>query len=370
MIVFVIIAALSIFAANATNAWSGWAMFVFLGGMFFLQGLRQIPAKPPHKGQLTVFGKRAPGASVDEGWGFFPIYPFWFGFVMVKVERFTFDVTVARGRTPDRAESKIPVQITLRPCATHLMEFIDSGSESGVIAQLTGKIQERVREWAMGDEEGPATWEELNQSQLEGTSVLVKKIASNSLSEIPDFAQGVPTWIWLRFFSQPRPTKLLKNEKVWAGNDWEKVRNVLDSLNDEQQTGLKTAVDGRRAQISALRTGKGKILLDDLGVTLERLNIGDVDVLGETGKTAELQAKEEQERQGEKMELNFVRERIKELMSPPFNFSSEKALEVVQTERGKVKKEIRANDISISPGTFQAILPIVELLGNNKKKRR
>ena len=123
---------------------------IFLLGAFVLQGLKKIPASPPHKGQATFLGKRVPGKFYDEGWGFFPFFPFLFGFILVKVERITFEIISEKVRTPDRAESRIPVVLTIRPLPRLLTEYIDSKQEDGVKHQLTGKIQERIREWPMG----------------------------------------------------------------------------------------------------------------------------------------------------------------------------------------------------------------------------
>ena len=338
------------------------AFVVLVFGAILLQGLRKIPASPPHKGQATRFGKRIPGKHYDEGWGFFLFYPYFHGFILVKVERITFEFVSEKTRTPDRAESRVPVFVTIRPLPNMLIEYIDSGQEEGVKKQLLGKIQERIREWAMGPEEGPADWVELNQSHLEATSVLVKKIAGNSLTPIPDYAQPVPTWIWLRYFTQPRPTKLLKSEEVWAETNWLRVREVLEQIENVHGINavrdLEIAVNQRRKEVEDLRTGAGKIVLDDLGVRLERLNIGDIDVLGDVAKQAEGEAKEEQERQKDALELRFVRERMAELMKPPFNFSPGEARDLVQTERGKVVRAIDDKRISLDATTAEIMAKV------------
>ncbi|MES3032103.1 MAG: SPFH domain-containing protein [Patescibacteria group bacterium] len=329
-----------------------------LGGLF-LQGLRQIQASPPHKGQATWLGERVPGKVYNEGWGWYPIFPYLSGFILVKVERVTFEVVSEKTRTPDRAESRVPVTITFRP--TLLSNYIDSGQENGVKHQLAGKIQERIREWAAGPEEGPANWEELNQAHLEAVSVLVKKLARNSLTEIPDYAQQVPTWIWLRYFAQPQPRQFTIIEKWWTDNNWQRVREELDKIGPEKTESLKTAVKKRREEIEALRTGTGKIALDDLGVMLERLNLGDIDVLGEVGKKAEEEAKEVQERKAEIVELEHFIERVKALMAPlptGAGLTREQALEQVQLSIGKTTKTINANTIAFDQPTAQIIAAI------------
>ena len=356
---------------------------VILWGAFVLQGLRKIPAKPPHKALVTIFGERHWKAvkiqrdgkieivretiSKNEGWDFFPLFPYWYGYILVKVERIPFTVVAEKMRTPDRANSKVPVFLTIRPYPQKFIEYIDSGGEEGVKNQLTGKIQERVREWAMADEEGPADWKELNRSRLEAVSVLVTTIARNSLSQIPLYAQEVPTFIWLRYYSRPQPKKFFKNEEEWGKDNWAKVREALKRISEEQgpeaEVMLKEAVEARRREIGALRAGNGTIIIEDLGVMIERLNIGDIDVLGGVGEQAEKEAREAEEREGEALELRHVGARIKELMDPPFNYTPEQALEIVQTERDKVKKTIEEKKISIAPETRGLIERVATKLG-------
>ncbi|OGI73694.1 hypothetical protein A3D42_00545 [Candidatus Nomurabacteria bacterium RIFCSPHIGHO2_02_FULL_41_18] len=347
-------------------------MTVFFGvlGAVLLQGLRRIPASPPHKGQVTFLGKRVPGKFYDEGWGFFLFYPYLFGFVLVRVERITFQLVSEKTRTPDRAESRVPVFVTVRPESTLLTEYVDSGQEAGVRGQLEGKIFERIREWAMGPEEGPANWVELNQAHLEAVSVLVKKIAGNSLTAIPPYAQPVPTWIWLRYFALPRPTVFLKNEKPWAANGWRRVRDVLAEIERVHGLGavrtLEIAVEARRAEIDALRTGAGKVILRDLGVRLERLNIGDIDALGEVGRQAEQEAKEVQERQAEILELQHFSERVQALMAAPPagpGLTREQAIEQVQLALGQLKKEARTQGFALDPATAELVARILAGFG-------
>lgn len=345
--------------------------------VFFLQGLRKIPI--PYIGQLTILGRRVAGKYRKEGWTFLPIYPFWYGVELISMERIRFNVVIEGARTPDRAESKIPVALTIVVIPELSINYINSGKEEGVKEQLTGKVEERVREWCMSNEGGPADWIELNQSHLEGTSVLVKKLASNSLEEVPDYAQKVPTWIWLRFFAQPQPQKFLINEKDWAepetegGKNWEKVDNIFNDFPEDKQIKLKKSITKRREQIEALRTGTGTIVVEDLGIQIERLNIGDIDVLGEVAKQAEMEAKEEQERKAEKKELENVIERVKTFQE--LGYSLEQSLEAVQTERGKVTKTIQENKFNISPETREMIektfsglgAQIIEMLTKQKE---
>jgi regulator of protease activity HflC (stomatin/prohibitin superfamily) len=333
------------------------ALIILIIGAFILRGLQKIPV--PYVGLITIWGKRKQDEQqksvyVGEGWHFLPLFPYWYNVILINMERVTFSVIMETAMTPDRTFSKVPITLTYRKNKDRLCEFINSGKDEGVQKQLHGKIEERIREWCMDNEGGPADWIELQKSHLEGTSILAKKIAGNSLKEVPKFAQDIPTWIWLRYYSQPRPTVLLKNEKAW-GEKWEKVSEFENTLKTNEVNELKVQVEERRNQIDKLRTGTGTIEVQDLGIIIERLNIGNIDPLGDVALAADKEAKEEQERKAEALEIKYVIERIEQFMNPPCNFSAEQALEAVQTERGKVPKTIQEHKLNISSETRKTI---------------
>lgn len=359
-------------------------LFLTFGGLL-IQGLRNIPAKPPHKGVATKWGRRIP-VFYDEGWGFYPFYPFWFGFIVIKTERISFDIIFEKARTPDRAESKVPVFITGRAIPQLGIQYLDSGGEEGIKIQLTGKIQERIREWASGAEEGPTDWVELNQSHLEAVSVLVRQIAGKNplppgvpgevLAHIqPAEAQKVPTWIWLRYFAQPRPTKWLKNEKLWAENNWEKVMEVLREIKAKYGNAglqqLKKGVDARRRSIEALRTGSGQIVLADLGFMLERLNLGDIQQLGKVGEQAEEEAKEEQQRLSQTKELDHVSERIQALMKVErpdgTRLTREQAVELVELSTKRATKTIEGKVFGFDPTAAKVVGEILSGIAGRRQ---
>ncbi len=331
---------------------------IFIAGGVLLQGLRRIPNNPPHKAVVTVLGKRTARVK-DEGWRFFFLHPFIFGYVLVNVSRISKEFSVSV-RTPDRAESSVPIAITFRPLTELLVPYLNNSGEEGVTKQLQGKIEERVREWTMADEEGPQNWKELQKSRLEAASVLTKTIGANYITIIPDYAQDVPTVIWMRYFTKPRPEpseNTPKNERKWMEDDWTLVKNVYEPLGDTEKRELEEDVKKRMEEIKALRAGSGNIKLGDLGITIERLNIADIKLLGEVARAAEMEAKEVQEREAEKLELEHVRLRLGELKAE--GFSNEQSLEIIQTERGKVKKEISESKFNISPETREMVEKII-----------
>lgn len=334
-----------------------FVLILFLIGAFIISSFRKIPVR--HVGQITILSKRQEGQYVEEGWHFLPFYPFFYGVILIDVGKVQFEVVVEKSTTPDKASSRVPVGIVFEPLKDHLVEYINSGGKDGVINQFTGKIKERVREWCSDEEGGPVTWWELNQSRLEGVSVLVTKLARNSITEIPLFAQDIPTWIWLRFFSKPRPKKFMINEEAWAKDDWKLVKNFLLSLTPAQQASLETAVAKRREEVLGLMTGTGKIKAEDLGIIIKRLNIEDVDVLGKVAEQAEQAAKEEQERRAEEIELNHVEKQIKKFVS--MGYSMAEAKELVQTERGKVTKNIDEKKVTLSQETGEIVKEVVKI---------
>lgn len=368
--VFAISSIFGIVAGNQINWFFGIAFFLLFFGPFVLQSLRNIPNQPPQKGVLTFLGKRTKDV-LDEGWNFFPFFPYLFGYVGVEVKRVSKKITVM-AKTPDRADSEIPIELTYRPLnhflkvENGLIKFLNNGGKDGVENQLEGKIQERVREWAMADEEGPQDWEELQKSRLEALSVLTKTIGFNHVTEIPGYAQSVPTVIWMRYFTNPRPTKWnTVNEEEWIKDKWKKVEDIILTFSDDENERLAMknllddAIEKRRKEVQKLRSGEGEIFLEDLGIKIERLNVGEIKVLGKVAEAADERAKEKQEMEAEQQEIGNVKERIKELISPPFNYSKEQALEIVQTERGKVTKTITESKLNISPETRDLIKEIV-----------
>ena len=362
-----------------TNIWFGIALIVGIFGGFVLQGLRNIPNDPPHKGVVTHRGERieegGETVTVDEGWHFFPFYPFLYGYVLVDVSRKTFIVST-KVKTPDRADSEVPVHLVFRPLEGHLIQYLDSGGREGAEEQFSGKVEERVREWAIDPDWGPYTWVELQQSQLEGTSILLRSMVpkepwdgsgdhppQDKIVEVPDYAQKVPTSIWMAYFQRPDAiTARVKGEELWMKDNWAKVEKELAKMSDDEKVLLRNIINHRRKQVEDIRAGSGKFLIDDLGIQLERLNIGDVKVLGEVALAAEKQAKEDEDRQGEELELKHVRDQVVEL-SETLGGNASAAMEAVQIERGKVPKEIKEVQITLSPDAKGVLESVAGIFG-------
>lgn len=238
-----------------------------------------------------------------------------------------------------------------------LIEFLNTGGENGVRTILEDIIRERLREWAISQEEGPKTWQEAMAAREAAAAILLKAVLGEELTEIP-FPHGsglhVPTNILMKYFRKKTPTE--SEAKEWGGEgnaeypeNWGKVQSKLGDLDLEDYAEVKKAVERRELEVRKARQGNGHFKNPNLGIILNRLNVGEIKPLGELAKAAELLVKEEREAKAEKFELDQIAQRIKELKV--LGFSPEQALEVVQTERGKVTKTISEGKLSLSAET-------------------
>lgn len=325
---------------------------------FILQGLRRIPAEPPHAGVRTIAGKRdGTRPVVKEGWRFFPIYPYWHGVVMVNVKKVDFDLPEQKVRTPDFAELSIPVSITWTPdtdSANNLINFLNTGKHAGFQSILDNIVSERLRIWANSEEQGPQTWKEAIRANKDASAILLKAILGEELSHIPS---EIPTPILLKYFDVPRKKPTESEAKTW-GDNWNVISEQLSRLSDEDREKIKVAIKKRREDIQAASAGNGKFCIPQFGTKINRLNIGEIKILGELGKAAEFAAREEREREAETIELRHIAKRARALKA--LGMSNEQAIELIQTERGKVIKKISEGKLNISEETrqmFERLIP-------------
>lgn len=277
------------------------AGLVFFGlGALVLQGLRKIPADPPQCAVLTIFGKRT-GATKKEGWHFFPLYPWFFGYILVNMTKKNQDLTPREVRTAqDMAEIEITVSLTWQPDSENIIEYLNSGAESGVKSILEDVVEEAVREFAADATRKPNTWEDAVKMKREFLAEIVLAILGKN------------------------PASLIKAE--------------IDLI----------AMD--------LRRGNGKLKMETLGTILNRVNVTSIKPKGKLADAAQREATEQRERKAETIELEHVAERIKALKK--LGLSNEQALEIIQTERGKVTKSINETKWNISQETRAMIKKI------------
>ncbi|MFH1366819.1 MAG: SPFH domain-containing protein [Patescibacteria group bacterium] len=376
----VVISLFVLFGAGITllvllNIWS--TIFIALGLIELAIVLKQIPNSPPSLALVTIRGERIKKVKREGLRVFADFFPFFYGAVIVSVEKKNQDLPREVVRTPDLAELEIPISVTWTPgtnkkedesekeynkrLGEFLINYLNNGGEGkdndkeekkGIRSILADIIRERVREWAIAEEEGPKTFEEALRAQEQAVAILLKAIAGEEIEKIPSV---IPTFILFKYFNDPRG-KLTPSEEDFAGKNWENVEKILAK---EDEGKIKKTIEERRKIVKRMKAGNGSQPIKALGVTLNRLNIGDIRIKPGTAleKAAGEKVKEEKQRIAEDLELHYVRERIQELMQEPFNFSNEKALEIVQVERKKVTKEIK--DFQGFREPAQAILEIL-----------
>lgn len=356
--------ALSIFAvaggvlAVFTNYFFGLALFVGLSLAFILQGLRQIPATPPHVGLLKIFGQRT-DAVAKEGWRFFPLTPWWFDVVLIKIEKVNQDLLSQRLRSPELAELEVPVSITWSPDAesgVSLIQFLNSGGEGGVSNIFSDIIRERLREWAISEIEGPGDWQELMRAGEEASAILLKAVLGDELARIPS---PIPTAVLKRYLDHPSQPFLQSDRKNW-GEHWEEIMRSLPSDPAELQL-LKDAVGDRWKLVQMVRRGNGDFRKRELGIVIHRLNVGEIKVLGKLAEAAEQQPKEKQERRGEIFEVETDLQKAQMLVDAAKTagetLSLQQAYQVVM--EWKATREGRGFTI---PGVAPAVAQIAEAL--------
>jgi len=321
-----------------------------LGGLGLVLCLKKIPAEPPSLGVITFWGERKRKVK-KEGWRFLaPFFPFLYDVIIVDVTKKNKDMpaNTVIVRTPDLAVLEIPTSLTWTPHPDYLVEYLNCGGEEGVNNILVDIVKERIRGWAMNHQEGPQTFKEALGAREDATNILIKAVAGAKLEKIPC---RIPTTILFRYFNEPQIPPTKSEEIIWFPK-WERVKEILKEKDEKE---IKEAINRRREQIREIQRGNGVQVIPQLGITLNRLNIGDI-ALQEGSllwKAAEQKVKEEREQEAEEVELNHVGSRIEKLMGPPWNFTKQEARDIVQTERDKVKKEI--HDIQGLEGLGQGI---------------
>ncbi len=267
--------------------------------MVILQGLRRIPANPPQVALVTFFGERIQRVK-KEGWRFFFCYPYIFGYIPVGITKVNQDFTPQEVRTPDKADIKVSVQTTWNPDGDD-PEFLIAFLNSGGENGVNNIIQDIISE-------------------------RVRQWAYSS-------KEGPQTW-----------------EEAQGATD-KAVEAILETI---------LTTDVTEDEMKKCRSGNGKFKLPSLGIVISRLNIGQIEVTGAVKEAADKTAKETQEKKAETVELDHVKDKIQAFIN--MGYSKEQALEIVQTERGKVPKTIAEHQITTNTGTGEIVSGLVGLL--------
>ncbi|MDP2741780.1 MAG: hypothetical protein Q8O66_03810 [bacterium] len=274
------------------NFWSALICFPILTILFVKNGIKNIPANPPHKGILVFIGKRQE-VVLNEGWNFVPLYPWIFSFILIKVVKVNHSLQLYKIRTPDKAEVSITVSFTwipgIKETSDSYITYLNSGGEEGVKKNINSVIEDHIRNWAILNRGGPTTWMEAQATEDGVYEVL--------------------------------------------------VRAFLGDIKD----------------IKKIRRGRGDFGYESLGITIIMFALNEVKVEGKIAIVAELEEKKRMERAADKMEIANVSKRIQKLRKDNPEMSLEDAVRIVQTERGKISKTV-IEVLGASTGLGQDVL--------------
>lgn len=377
-------------ASEIAFGWGSVSAFVveiILLGLFpvyLWYGFRTVSADPVTAAVMQLFGNYVGGLK-GPGLRF---YPPGYSSVNINVTLTNKDIVVET-RVTDRSLIRVEIGITFKPNTKdgdETVNFIKAGKETGAFNILNDVVSTAIRQWATSPEEGPATWVDAVASREEALVVLLQAVNGNAILGNSDeeiektriILQriGIPLVILYKrkTFPRKKPNEIEaaqwggmwngKNHKDGKDRDWEIYEDRIVGLSTAEIVILETSLKCVREHLRTARQGNADIAIKDLGVILTRLNIKETQPLGEVARAAEKQAKEEQERLGEITELNHVAERIKELVSKA-GIPPALAAEMVQTERGKVIKNIQENKYNLAPDIIAALPAILSaVLGN------
>ena len=336
----------------------GWPFLgitcILLLALFLYQGMREIPASPPHVALYTLFGRRIAWVA-EEGWGFFPLQPFLVGFIPIRGERMNQDLGPEIFKTPDLADLKIRVALTWTPdwkSPKNLIAFVTNGGEEGVRRILDDVVPERIREWITSKFEGPLAFRDAMTAQEEAVWVLLKAIVGETLH--PEIPPAIPSPVLLKL--------LFWGENRLSSEEKEKWLPVWQGLSEKEKAEIRHAMEERRKVVSDVREGNGGVVVPHLGIRLNRLNLSEIVPQGPIVVAAEKIATEQEEAKAETVEAEFLAKRAN-ILSKDTGIPMNDAIAALQVERGKATKEIREHRLDLSPSAADALEKIGPKIG-------
>jgi len=343
---------------------------------FLNDSIREVPADPPHKAILLFLGERT-NVVLSEGWRLLPFYGILYDVIVINVTKQNDDLPDQVVKTPDNADLLFRVSITwsagrqdgtLQEQARALKAFVQSGGAAGVKKIYLDIVQGRLREWVRAMDEGPTDWPEAVGIKDAATAALVKAILGDSLEAIPS---DVPTEVLLRYFSKPQKPPLALHKARWGkkpreSSTWGKLEEVLGKLEPGALAVLEAAIEARRKIVKDLGGGNGSFVHRTLGITIHLLTIKEVLLTGDVAKAVNQRVEEREQAEAEITELEHVSRRIKVLMEKHPGMSLERAIEIVQVERGKATKGIHETQVSGSRELLEKLEKVASFFGKSQ----
>lgn len=318
-------------------------VFVALLVPFIYNGIRETRANPPHVSVLTVFRMRT-GIVLSEGLNWIPLYGIVLGHIPIDVTMQTVKLGPVQVRTPDNGLVRISGYANIVPGIkgrrNSYKTWLNAGGLPGVTAALAKKFAARVREWGSSDDEGPATWKEALTLRVDAYLVLVEALLGRAMGK---FESPIPSSVWVRFFSVPRPTPTTYDVKnKWASEEggqrsWAPLQAKFDGYTPEAKARLIEQVASRRQNIDDLRDTTGEFGDVGLGFTFQGFSLDEVEAEGEVAEAAADEERERLEALGDTVEIKNLSARATSLKADHPGLSSQEAIRAIQLERGKVR---------------------------------
>lgn len=359
-VITLVVAVLSVILADMFLPQIFWVKIpiLLIGAFLFVNNaLQKIPADPPCKGVLMIFGKRQKG-TLNEGWNFFPFYPFVFSFLLVKISKKVQNLEPQEVRTPDNALISMKIAAAWVPGikgeSDSMINYLDSGGESGVKSILHNTSEDRAKTWASSNQEGPASWREAQTMKDDVLEVLVKAVLGETLERVDE---EIPTTALLRYFAVPQQEPsdfdvasswaeksevVLPNGKKKIVFNWNGLLTILSQRSQEEQDALKARVKIRREQISDLRQGKASLPVRSLGITMIQFVVTEVKLAGDAAAAADDAETERRKNDAAMVKIQNVSDRIRQLMADHPSMTLEQAIGIVQSSEGNASKQIFA----------------------------
>jgi len=146
---------------------------VFIAIILIAASFKRVPNDPPHVGLITK-GEARTDKWKKEGWRiFFP--PFYTSFIPVKVEKINQDIAPKNVRSSERAELEIDISVVWSPDKERLVEYLNSGGESGIKNILDDIIEEQSRKWAATQK-----WEEALAASFDVAETLRRELTGET----------------------------------------------------------------------------------------------------------------------------------------------------------------------------------------------
>lgn len=276
-----------------------WGLLLALCFMvlYFLQGLVTISADPPCVALVLFLGNYTDMVK-GPGHRFFPFRGIIYDSIAIDISRKSMDIDQTVVIS-DSAQIKVPISITYKP---------DSSSAKSLKTYVENNKEEGV------------------EKRLKG---LIQE-------RVREWALHADVTSYMDAFGseQKLASKLIKQ-----------IFKPFVELSDKDA--LK------------IREGTGTSILRAFGIVLVQLNIREITAKGILTEIFDIRLKEQLERAAEVEELDHVRSELKKLVNVGLN--PEQAIDLIQTERGKVTKSINATKsrLEISEETLQILEDIL-----------